>query len=454
LSDTAVWEGIVSAIRAQLRPESFERWFGECTLKSDSPEELIIAVPNVFYRNWILEHYGAFIQDTLRELAGPQTKLIIETAGAPDPPSSGRSPSRRRRQRRAPRTASPRSSSNNGSRLNPKYTFANFVEGSCNRFARAASLGASQDPGRAYNPLFIYGGVGLGKTHLMQAIGHYMVSQLNGVRIHYVSSESFTNHLIKSLQTRQMERFRRSYRDTNALLIDDIQFLSGKEQTQEEFFHTFNALFDLHRQIVISSDRPPTELAKMEKRLVSRFQSGLVVDLQVPDLETRVAILMKKAASSRIDLPDAVGFFIAEKIHSNIRILEGALLQVASYATLMKRPPTVSLAQHVLKETLARHGAHTITIDAIQKKVAERYDIRVMDMKSNRRPRTIAFPRQVAMYLCRELTNLSLQEIGDAFGGRDHSTIIHGRKVIQQKLASDPDLKPIVSRLREELTRA
>jgi len=250
-----------------------------------------------------------------------------------------------------------------------------------------------------------------------------------------------------------MERFRRSYRDTNALLIDDIQFLSGKEQTQEEFFHTFNALFDLRSQIVISSDRPPADLPNMEKRLLSRFQSGLVVDLQVPDLETRVVILLKKAGDCRIDLPEDVAFFIADRITSNIRELEGALMRVASYASLMKRPPTVSLAQHVLKDILLRQKTHIISIDAIQKKVAEHFDIRVADMKSNRRPKSIAFPRQAAMYLSRQLTSHSWQEIGEAFGGRNHATIIYAHKLIQRKLSSDSNFQLLVSRLKEDLSR-
>ncbi len=447
-----VWESILSEIRTKLRPETFERWFGACTLKSHTSGGLIIEVPNVFYKNWILEHYGTFIQDNLRR-GEPAAKLIVEVPGdgeaQPSPKKNGRA-----RRRRSPRRAAPpaRPASSNGTKLNPKYTFENFIEGSCNRFARAASMAVAQAPGRAYNPLFIYGGVGLGKTHLMQAIGHYMVLHLHGGKIDYVSSEQFTNHLIRSLQTRNMEVFRRSYRNINALLIDDIQFLSKKEQTQEEFFHTFNTLFDIRSQIVISSDRPPAELASMEERLVSRFQSGVVVDLQAPELETRVAILLKYAASSEIKLPGEVAFFIAGKIKLNIRELEGALVRVASYASLMRQPLTVRVAQHVLRDILMQQAARTISIDAIQKKVAEYFDIRVADMKSSRRPKTIAFPRQVAMYLCRELTSYSLQEIGEAFGGRDHSTIIYGHKLIKRKLLAETELRLRVSHLKNELS--
>ncbi len=452
MSDAAIWENITSAIRTQLRPETFERWFGACILKDNSPTRVMIEVPNLFYKNWILEHYGAFIEQRLRRAGSPEASFVIAVADEPATAASPAKHSRRRARRSSPPRGSGPRSSNNGSRLNSKYTFENFIEGSCNRFARTASLAAAQAPGLAYNPLFIYGGVGLGKTHLMQAIGHLVLTRHGGVRIHYVSSESFTNHLINSLQTRRMEAFRHSYRDTYALLIDDIQFLSGKEQTQEEFFHTFNTLFDLHRQIVISSDRPPPDLDDMEERLVSRFQSGLVVDLQVPELETRVAILLKNAEASHIALSEEVAFFVAHKVRLNIRELEGALLRVASYASLMRRPLTVSLAKHVLKDILIRAAGRSVTIDTIQKKVAEYFDIRVADMKSNRRPKTIAYPRQIAMYLSRELTSHSFQEIGDAFGGRDHSTVIYAHKLIDRRLSTNSKLGLLVPRLKQELS--
>ena len=448
MNQPGVWEEIAGEIRQRLHSETFERWFGLCVVKEESQGDLRIEVPSIFYRNWILEHYGAFIQERLRQVAGASARLTVEIAGdvaVPPPPPRSR--------QKSPKAASgERPINENGSKLNPKYTFDNFVEGSCNDFARAASRAAADAPGRAYNPLFIYGGVGLGKTHLMQAIGHFMLVKFNGVRVHYVSSESFTNHLINSLQSRKMDLFRRSYRDVNALLIDDIQFLSGKERTQEEFFHTFNALFDLGSQIVITSDRSPSELANMENRLVSRFQSGLVVDLQVPDLETRVAILLNNAPYLRIEVPEDVAFFIADKVKLSIRALEGALVRVSSYASLMKHPLTVGLAQHVLKDLLLRQET-PITIDAIQKKVAEHFDIRVADMKTNRRPKTIAYPRQIAMYLCRELTAHSLQEIGEAFGGRNHATVIYAHREIERRASSDAKLRLQLARIQEELSR-
>ncbi len=451
MDEAEIWKGITSAVRRRLQPETFERWFGSCAVKNGLPSSLTVEVPNIFYKNWILEHYSDFIQDRLRELAGPNVKFHIITSAEPEvAAASSRRTSRRRRPSRSP--ASQGAGANDGSKLNPKYTFENFIEGTCNRFARTASVAVAQAPGQEHNPLFIYGGVGLGKTHLMQAIGHAMLARHRDVRIHYVSSENFTNHLVRSLQSRNMEAFRRRYRDTDALLIDDIQFFCAKDRTQEEFFHTFNALSDLRSQIVLSSDRPPADLNDIKERLRSRFQSGLVVDLQVPDLETRAAILLKHASYLNVSLPQNVAFFIAEKVKSNIRELEGALRQVASYTDMMKRPLTVELAEQVLRDVLRRQPGRQPSIDAIQRKVTEQFDIRVADMKSNRRPKTIAFPRQIAMYLCREQTSNSLQEIGDAFGGRNHATVIHAVKLIKKRLSEDSDLRFLIRHLKEQLS--
>jgi chromosomal replication initiator protein len=450
LSLPGVWQKILSAIHEQLQDETFERWFAPCKLKEQGSDELTLEVPSVFYKNWILEHFGDFIQKSLTNHGLPDTKLAIHIAGDNEATTTSSTAPRRRH---SSRSSPVRPSSNNGSKLNPKYTFDNFVEGSCNRYARATCLAAAQAPGRAYNPIFIYAGVGLGKTHLMQAVGHQMLSHLQGVKIHYVSSESFTNHLIHCLQKRTMDYFRRCYRDVNALLIDDIHFLSGKETTQEEFFHTFNTLSDLHSQIIVSSDRPPTDLAAMEERLISRFQSGIVVDLQTPDLETRVAILLNLARNLRLSLPEDVAFFIAEKARLNVRQLEGALLSVAAYASLLKQPPNLSFAQHALKNLLLQDAQHKVTIEQIQKKVAEHFDIRLGDMTGRRRPKTIAFPRQVAMHLCRELTAHSLHEIGEAFGGRNHATVIYAHNLVQERSRRDLKLSLLVSRLRQELSR-
>lgn len=451
LNPPGAWDTILSVIRGQIREDAFHRWFGRCTLRQATADELVIDVPSIFYKNWILEHYGAFIESAYQKEVSPTARFSIVIAGDADPPAEMPKARKPRKQRIRPEPVVP--ASTNGCKLNPKYTFENFIEGSCNRYARATCLAAAESPGTTYNPIFVYGGVGLGKTHLMQAVGHLILSKPNGVRIHYASSETFTNHLIHSLQTRRMDDFRRSYRDVNALLLDDIQFLSGKERTQEEFFHTFNTLFDIHSQIVISSDRPPNELADTEARLVSRFQSGVVVDLLPPDLETRAAILLNHSKNLGLHVPGDVAFFIAEKARCNIRELEGALLRLRAYCALVKQPPTLEVAHYALKDFLLREASHKITLEAIQKTAADCFDIRVGDMQSHRRPKMVAFPRQVAMYLCRELTDHSLHEIGEAFGGRNHATVIHAHRLVAEKLKADAKLRLIVTHLTEGLSR-
>ncbi len=448
-----VWDTILANIRGTLNAQTFERWFTPCRVGSIDKKKFILEVPNIFYKNWILEHYGKLIEKELEELFKNSIKLGIDINSTLEKTTAYK------QSKDSQRTSSFRFpnlqnyfSDYNGGALNPKYTFNNFVEGASNRFARAGCMAVAQAPAKAYNPLFIYGGVGLGKTHLMQAIGHYMLEHHKKAKVFYTSSEHFTNHLIDSLQQRKMERFRRKYRTMNALFIDDIQFLCGKEQTQEEFFHTFNTLFDHNSQIVVSADRAPSELSEMEERLISRFQWGLVVDLQLPDLETRVAIVKKNAEYAKFEISDDVAFFLADRVHSNIRQLEGALIRVASYASLMKHPITIALCENVLEDILLSEE-NSVTLDDIQKLVAEHFDIRVADMKSNRRPKAIAYPRQIAMYLARELTTYSLHEIGQAFGGRDHSTIVHGHKTIKNRLQKDPKLKITVSSLNRKILK-
>lgn len=452
MNSPGVWDTILSMIRGQIQEDAFHRWFGRCVLRQESADELVIEVPSIFYKNWILEHYGASIRTTYEKYASPGAQFCIVIRGDADPPADPANSRKPRKRRIRPEPVVP--ASTNGCKLNPKYTFQNFIEGSCNRYARATCLAAAESPGTAYNPIFVYGGVGLGKTHLMQAVGHLILSKPNGVRIHYASSETFTNHLIHSLQTRRMDEFRRSYRAVNALLIDDIQFLSGKERTQEEFFHTFNTLFDTHSQILVSSDRPPNELADTEARLLSRFQSGVVVDLLPPDLETRAAILLNHAKNLGLPLPGDVAFFIAEKVRCNIRELEGALLRLRAYCALVKQPATLDVTHYALKDFLLRDASHRITIEAIQKIVADRFDIRVADMQSHRRPKMVAFPRQIAMYVCRELTDHSLHEIGEAFGGRNHATVLHAHRLVTEKLTLDAKLRLIVDHLIEQLSRS
>jgi chromosomal replication initiator protein len=337
--------------------------------------------------------------------------------------------------------------------FNPKNTFDTFVVGNNNNFSYAAALAVAQAPGKSYNPLFLYGGVGLGKTHLLHAIGHHVATHKKGARVAYLSSERFTNEYIDGIQNNQLARFRKKYRQTEVLLIDDIQFLAGKERIQEEFFHTFNALHEGHRQIVLTCDRPASEIQNLEQRLVSRFEWGLVTDLQPPDVEMRLAILKKKAQTMGVELPEEVMNFLATRIRTNIRRLEGALIRVASYAALTGNKLGLEMVENLLREILNEEGRYAVNIDAIQKKVAEHFDIRLADMTSRRRPESIAFPRQIAMFLSRQMTETSLSAIGDAFGGRDHGTVLHACRLVKDRMEVDPNVRQIVSHLEKQLAR-
>jgi chromosomal replication initiator protein len=337
--------------------------------------------------------------------------------------------------------------------LNPRNTFESFVVGPNNEIAHAAALAVAQAPARTYNPLFVYGGVGLGKTHLMQAIGQYVWAKKKNVKVIYVSSELFINEFIDAIQHSNLVKFRKRYRQVDLLLIDDIQFLGGKERSQEEFFHTFNTLFDGHKQIVLSSDRPASEIANLEHRLVSRFEWGLTAELQPPDIETRMAILRKKARGMQIVLRDEVFQFLASRIRTNVRRLEGALMRVASFASLSGKELTQEVVEHLLKDILQEEGRHSITIEQIQRRVAEHFDVRIADMTSKRRPASIAFPRQVAMYLARELTKASLNEIGDAFGGRDHGTVLHACKLVKKRMVEQDNIRQTISFIDSSLQR-
>jgi chromosomal replication initiator protein len=337
--------------------------------------------------------------------------------------------------------------------LNPKYTFASFVIGNSNRFAHAASLAVAESPAKAYNPLFIYGGVGLGKTHLMHAIGHYVLQNNSNAKVVYVSSEKFTNELINAIRDDKNEEFRNKYRNVDILLIDDIQFIAGKERTQEEFFHTFNALHDANKQIILSSDRPPKEIPTLEDRLRSRFEWGLIADIQAPDFETRMAILKKKADVEKLNVANEVMVYIATKIKSNIRELEGALIRIVAYSSLTNRPITVELASEALKDIISNKQNRNVTIDVIQDVVAGYFNLRIEDLKSQRRTRNVAYPRQIAMYLSRKLTDMSLPKIGEEFGGRDHTTVIHAYEKISDSLNTDESLQHTVNDITKKLTQ-
>jgi chromosomal replication initiator protein len=338
------------------------------------------------------------------------------------------------------------------STLNPKYTFNSFVIGNSNRFAHAASLAVAESPAKAYNPLFIYGGVGLGKTHLMHAIGHYILDGNPNAKVVYVSSEKFTK-LINAIKDDKNEEFRSKYRNVDVLLIDDVQFIAGKERTQEEFFHTFNALHDANKQIILSSDRPPKEIPTLEDRLRSRFEWGLIADIQVPDFETRMAILKKKADVENLNVANDVMGYIASKIKSNIRELEGALIRIIAYSSLTNREVSVDLATEALKDIISKKQGKNVTIDAIQDVVASYYNLRIEDLKSQRRTRSISYPRQIAMYLSRKLTDMSLPKIGEEFGGRDHTTVIHAYEKISENLKTDDTLQHTVANITKKLTQ-
>src|SRR5580692_11201068 len=337
--------------------------------------------------------------------------------------------------------------------FNPKNTFDTFVVGANNNFSFAAAKAVAEAPGKSYNPLFLYGGVGLGKTHLLHAIGQHVAISKKGARVAYLSSEKFTNEYIDGIQNNKLAAFRKKHRQTDVLLIDDIQFLAGKERIQEEFFHTFNALHESHKQIVLTCDRPASEIQGLEHRLVSRFEWGLVTDLQPPDVEMRLAILKKKAQAMNVILPDDILNFLANRIRTNVRRLEGALIRVASYSSLTGKKLGIETVESLLREILHEEGRFTVSIEAIQKKVAEHFDIRLADMTSKRRPENIAFPRQIAMYFSRQLTESSLNAIGEAFGGRDHGTVLHACRLVKNRMEVDANVRQVVHYLEKQLMR-
>lgn len=435
------WNQALAIIEKELSKPSFETWLKPAKALDFKNNIFQIAVPNDFARDWLESRYCNLIKDTLRTVLNQpvEVKFIIPLT-AQSNPAPVTNPEK---------TAALAADESVSTYLNPKYTFDTFVVGNSNRFAHAASLAVAEAPAKAYNPLFIYGGVGLGKTHLMHAIGHYVLEQNPIAKVVYVSSEKFTNELINSIRDDKAEEFRTRYRNMDILLIDDIQFLAGKERTQEEFFHTFNALHEANKQIIISSDRPPKEIPTLEDRLRSRFEWGLITDIQPPDLETRIAILRKKAQLENMRLPDDdVMTFIANKIQANIRELEGALTRVMAFSSFGDREMTPDLAAEVLKDILPANRPKQISIEMIQQVVAEYYNLKLEDFKAKKRTRTVAFPRQIAMYLAREMTDHSLPKIGEEFGGRDHTTVIHAYEKIQQDLKTDPQFLIILDELR------
>ncbi len=444
-----LWNKILETIKEELSPQAYNSWFSQTKVVKFGENELIISAPGDFCKDWLEKHYTGFIKDILKRTLNSDDNLKIEFRTA-DPKFSApaRSTARPKKKTKKEDTFF----KNTSFLLNPKYTFDDFVVGNSNRFAHAACLAVAQSPAKAYNPLFIYGGVGLGKTHLIQAIGNY-ITQYNGkTRVLYISSEKFTNELINSIRDDRTVAFREKYRSVDVLLIDDIQFLAGKERTQEEFFHTFNTLYESNKQIVITSDRPPKDITTLEERLISRFEWGLITDIQPPDFETRIAILRKKAQAENLSVPTEVIDFIAEKIPSNIRQLEGALTKLVAFSSFTKKELSVSLAQDILKDIIPLENKK-ISIGQIQKAVTDYYTIKVNSLLSKKRTKDIVLARQVAIYLSRELTDLSLTSIGEAFGRRDHTTIIHSYNKIKDKIKKDKGFKNIINNLNLDIKK-
>ena len=441
-----IWSETLKVIQEKINRPSFDTWFNQTELIAFYDENFIIKTPNEIVKDWLNNNYLQVITESFQELLN--RKVIIKFVVSNDPDTSQEIPQKKK-------DSSPYNGIDQrlmGSNLNPKYTFESFVVGNSNKFTHAACMSVAESLSSRYNPLFIYGGVGLGKTHLMQAIGNYVVQNSNK-KVLYVSSEKFTNEMINSIRDDRTEEFRVKYRNIDFLLIDDIQFLAKKERTQEEFFHTFNALHEANKQIIISSDRPPKEIPTLEDRLRTRFEWGLITDITAPDYETRVAILRKKAQLENFDIPDEIMSYIAEKIDSNIRELEGALIRVIAYSSLNRTTINLDLAKESLKEIITEKKPTVITPEIIQEVVSENFNIRIEDLKSKKRTQNIVYPRQISMYLCRTLTDLSLPKIGEYFGGRDHTTVIHSYEKISSEMIKNPSLSNTISSLTEKIKK-
>jgi len=459
-----VWDSILARVETKINRHSFYTWFKPSSFLSEAGDLVRVRVPNPVFRDWLTKHYAGLINEALAELDRPmvQIEFVAETAAAghtsatpeaaPVIPAEG---TEEAGEAAAPDwvpagDGAPPADTTPGVGLNLRYSFDTFVVGPSNQFAEAASRAVAEAPARSYNPLYIYGGVGLGKTHLMHAIGHWVLRNNPHFKLTYISTERFMNEMINAVKTDRVIDFRERYRSVDVLLVDDIQFLAGKEGTQNEFFHTFNALYDAQKQIVLSSDCPPNEIPSLEERLRSRFEWGLIADIQPPDLETKVAILKKKAEAESVPLPDNVAIYIAEKIKSNIRELEGSLIRLIAYASLTNREVTISLAQEVLKNVIGQ-DERAVTVDMIQKSVADYYQLKVVDMRARNNSKSVALPRQIAMYLCKTLTHASLPEIGRSFGGKHHSTVIHSIRKIETLRKKDRDFNSVINMLTDRL---
>jgi chromosomal replication initiator protein len=433
--DSSIWDQVLARIETKVNRHSYYTWFRPTSLIADSGVGLTVRVPTPLFTDWLTKHYSGVLAEALEEVRRPGVSVAF-VADVDEPVREEAAES-------GPQD-SPALSTSGG--LTPRYTFETFIVGPSNQFAHAACRAVAEAPSRSYNPLFIYGGVGLGKTHLMHAIGQYVLHHDRSLTLTYISSERFMNEMINAVRYDRILDFRERYRSVDVLLVDDIQFVSGKEGTQTEFFHTFNALYDSQKQIVLSSDRPPHEIPALEERLRSRFEWGLIADIQPPDLETKVAILKRRAEAEAVPLPDDVALYIAGRIKSNIRELEGSLTRLIAYASLTGREISLDLTQEILKDVIEKDEKH-VTIESIQKFVADYYGLKVADLKSRNNSKSVAMPRQVAMHFCKSLTHASLPEIGRSFGGKHHSTVIHSIKKVDELRKSDPHFNSLIESL-------
>ena len=432
-----IWQKTLDILKSEFTSDvGFHTWIEPIEPLSISSNTVTLRVPDDFFINVLRSRYSLLIKNAIQEVTFKEYAIKFVAANGGQNEDS---------------VVEQLNETSTNLMLNPKYTFDKFVIGNNNRFAHAAALAVAEAPAQSYNPLFLYGGVGLGKTHLMHAIGHYVLSQNPKAKVLYVSSEKFTNELINSIKDDRNEEFRAKYRNIDLLLIDDVQFIAGKDRTQEEFFHTFNALYESNKQIILSSDKPPKEIKTLEERLRSRFEWGLIADMQSPDYETRMAILTKKAQLEKLEVPNEVISFIADNISSNIRELEGALNRVVAYSSLTNNTMTVETATDALKNILTGNRTKIVNSNLIQNVVSRYFDIKQEDFKSKKRSREIAYPRQIAMYLCRELTDMSLPKIGSDFGGRDHTTVLHAYEKISEEIITKTETRKIVEELKKNI---
>jgi chromosomal replication initiator protein len=464
-STSVLWNRLAEVIRNRVSSDSFQRWFSGVSVLAIDSESVTLGVPNPIHQFFIESNYSSLLNSALEEVCGAPLALRLDCSGDAHRDQGDQDHAESQENHNSASlvkgskilaagsrgTAGSAPSAPSG--MNASYTFESFIVGANNQFAHAASQAVASAPARTYNPLFIYGGSGLGKTHLLQAIGHQVLANKKGARVVYLRSEQFTNEFIDAIQNNALVAFRKRYRQADIMLIDDIQFFAGKERSQEEFFHTFGALHDGHKQIILSSDRPASEIANLEQRLVSRFEWGMTAEIQPPDMETRIAILQGKASRMHIEIEHWVMEFLADKVRSDIRRLEGALMRVAAYKSLSGKALSLEALEHLLRDVLQEQARKAVTIDQIQKKVADHFDIRLADMTSKRRQASIAYPRQVAMYLARELTPSTLIEIGSAFGGKDHGTVIHACKLVRKRMEEDPKARHLVRLLDQQLQR-